>query len=337
MAERPSGTVTFLFTDVEGSTGTGSAIPLEMDPRAGPRRDPATAIGAAEAVFATGGDGFAAVFARADVAVAAAVARRGAHGSAGPTAVAKVRMGLHTGEGHERDGDYFGPAVNHAARVMDAANGSQIVSGVHPRGRRHELGPATTLSISGCRSSATWSSRCASTASRIRRSRATGDRLGRAACGPATCRPLPGLLLGRAADVETLIEDLARARSSRSPVSAGSARPGWRWRSGRRLQPTGETGSGSPRWTPSTGRTRMVPSAARHCSASSLARDGTWTPDRRPPVPRALLILDNCEHLLDAAAEVAEPIVGGLSERQVLATSREPSTSRASERDGLRR
>ena len=41
--------------------------------------------------------------------------------------VLRVRMGLHTGEAQERDGDYFGPSVNRAARLMAVANGGQIV------------------------------------------------------------------------------------------------------------------------------------------------------------------------------------------------------------------
>ena len=80
-------------------------------------------------VFATGGDGFAVAFQRADDAVAAAVAgQRGLRGAPWPEGSAlSVRMGAHTGDTVERDGDYFGPAVNRAARVMDAANGDQFV------------------------------------------------------------------------------------------------------------------------------------------------------------------------------------------------------------------
>ena len=39
----------------------------------------------------------------------------------------RVRMGLHTGTAEERDGDYFGPAVNRAARVMSAGHGGQVL------------------------------------------------------------------------------------------------------------------------------------------------------------------------------------------------------------------
>jgi predicted ATPase len=75
-------------------------------------------------VFATGGDGFAVAFARAGDALACAVEVQRALGEAGLPA---VRMGVHTGEAEERGGDYFGPALNRAARIMSLAHGGQVV------------------------------------------------------------------------------------------------------------------------------------------------------------------------------------------------------------------
>ena len=78
------------------------------------------------AVFATGGDGMAVVFGRAGDAIAAAVAaQRAFEIEPWPTAL-RVRMGVHTGEAEERGGDYFGPAVNRAARLMSEATGGQV-------------------------------------------------------------------------------------------------------------------------------------------------------------------------------------------------------------------
>jgi class 3 adenylate cyclase len=99
-------------------------------------------------IFATGGDGFSAAFARAGSAVNAAMeAQRALAAADWPDGVSlRVRMGLHTGEGHERDGDYFGSAVNRAARVMDAANGSQILLSLATREVvGHDFDPATRL------------------------------------------------------------------------------------------------------------------------------------------------------------------------------------------------
>jgi predicted ATPase/class 3 adenylate cyclase len=127
----PSGTVTFLFTDIEGSTPLWDAHPAAMR-EALARHDEIVrkAIDAADGhIFSTGGDGFGAVFQRAGNAVAASVgAQRDLNAEPWPEQVPlRVRMGVHTGEVQERDGDYFGPPVNRAARIMGAANGRQIV------------------------------------------------------------------------------------------------------------------------------------------------------------------------------------------------------------------
>src|SRR3954469_22579110 len=115
---RPSGTVTFLFTDVEGSTGLWEEQPAAMS--AALARHDELLNGAIRArsgvVFSTGGDGVAAVFARAADAIEAAVEAQSAFDAEGwPAGVAlRVRMALHTGEAEERGGDYFGPEVNRA-------------------------------------------------------------------------------------------------------------------------------------------------------------------------------------------------------------------------------
>src|SRR5262245_51216143 len=75
------------------------------------------------------GDGLHAAFARAPDALGAALAAQRALAAEEwdlPTAL-RARMGLHTGAAEERDGDYFGPAVNRAARVMQAGHGGQVL------------------------------------------------------------------------------------------------------------------------------------------------------------------------------------------------------------------
>jgi len=123
--------VTFLFTDIEGSTRLWERVPDAMR-SALARHDKIVqdAIAAHSGlVFARGGDGFAAAFARAGDALGAARdAQAGLIGDAWPDgAQLRVRMGLHTGEVEERDGDYFGADVNRAARLMRTAHGGQIV------------------------------------------------------------------------------------------------------------------------------------------------------------------------------------------------------------------
>ncbi len=128
-ADLPAGTVTFLFTDIENSTRLWEEAPAEMASALKIHDD--IVRGTIEQhggyVFATGGDGFCAAFSTAPNAaeVAAEIQQKLL---AEPDAVPfRVRIGLHTGEATERDRNYFGTEVNRAARLMSAAHGGQIV------------------------------------------------------------------------------------------------------------------------------------------------------------------------------------------------------------------
>ena len=79
-------------------------------------------------VFSTAGDAFAAAFPTAEGALAAAVRTQLELLAADwPGPPIRVRMGIHTGSADERDGDYFGPVLNRAARIMSAGNGGQLL------------------------------------------------------------------------------------------------------------------------------------------------------------------------------------------------------------------
>src|SRR5437762_812365 len=131
MAELPSGTVTFLFTDIEGSTTRWEHQPEAMR-LALARHDALVRAAIVEHgghVVKTMGDAFHAAFSRAPDAVAAALdAQRQLQaeswGEIGPL---RVRMALHTGAADERDGDYYGPSLNRAARLLSTAHGSQVL------------------------------------------------------------------------------------------------------------------------------------------------------------------------------------------------------------------
>jgi class 3 adenylate cyclase len=131
VGELPSGTVTFLFTDLEGSTRLWEEHRDAM--QSALARHDAVLRSAVEShggrVVKTTGDGLHAVFGTAPDATAAAVdAQQRLLGEVWPLPEPlRVRMGLHTGHAEMRDGDYFGPAVNRAARVAAAAHGGQIV------------------------------------------------------------------------------------------------------------------------------------------------------------------------------------------------------------------
>lgn len=135
MMSAPSGTVTLLFTDVEGSTRLWDA---ERDAMAAALRRHDEILRAAIEqsggyVFKTVGDAFCAAFSAARAGLDAALAaQRNLAAQSWPTSrPIAVRMGLHAGVCEERDGDYFGPAVNRAARMLTVARGGQVlVSGV---------------------------------------------------------------------------------------------------------------------------------------------------------------------------------------------------------------
>ncbi len=131
VADLPSGTVTFLFTDIEGSTRLWEEHPDAM--RDALARHDESVREAIEAhggyVVKTTGDGFHAAFSAADAGVSAAVAAQRALDAEGwplPEPL-RVRMGLHTGTASLRDGDYFGSSLNRAARLMGVAHGGQVV------------------------------------------------------------------------------------------------------------------------------------------------------------------------------------------------------------------
>ncbi len=131
MAALPSGTVTFLFTDLEGSTGKWERHPDEM--RVASARHDALLRAAVEArgghVVKSTGDGIHAVFSAAPHAALAAMdaVRAFSAETWNVTGPLRIRIGIHTGEADERDGDYFGLALNRASRLMAAAHGGQVV------------------------------------------------------------------------------------------------------------------------------------------------------------------------------------------------------------------
>lgn len=131
MAAPPSGTVTFLFTDIEGSTQLWERHPHAM--REALRRHDLVLRHAVESqrgyVVKTTGDGVHAAFADpADGIAAVLAAQRALAAEAwGETGPLRVRMGLHTGPAEAREGDYYGQSLNRAARLMAAGHGGQML------------------------------------------------------------------------------------------------------------------------------------------------------------------------------------------------------------------
>jgi predicted ATPase len=266
-------------------------------------------------VFGTGGDGFAAAFSRAADGVAAARdAQAGLAEEEWPDGAAlRVRMGLHTGEVDERDGDYFGAAVNRAARLTAVANGGQIVcssataellTGVE----LVDLGPHRLRDLS--------------TPQRL-------YQIGRGAFSPLRSvdtvpTNLPTVrteLIGRSEEVAGLsalversglvtltgVGGVGKTRLALG-VAAGVATgfPDGCWLV--ELAPVAEGAEVT--------RTVAAAMGAPVTDSDGLVR---YLADRR-----ALLVLDNCEHVLDAVADLVDAIVAAAPQVHVLGTSREP-------------
>ncbi|MGB6511706.1 MAG: adenylate/guanylate cyclase domain-containing protein, partial [Mycobacterium sp.] len=311
----PSGVVTFLFTDVEGSTRRWEADAVAM--RTALAAHDEVLCKAIEAhggwLFKHTGDGVCAAFASPRSAVDAAVAAQRA-------LELPVRMGLATGEAELRAGDYFGAALNRAARVMAVGHGGQIL-----------LADSTAGLLSGV------------------------DLID---MGPRRLRDLPtpvGVFQVRAAGLRTEFPALQALDASR-----GNLRPATTSFIGRESE-AGEvqaaikahrlvtlTGVGG------VGKTRLALEVAGRLVDEFP--DGVWffelaavtdpaaVPDavaavlgitQQPGSTVAesvaaalegrvrLLVLDNCEHVLDAAADLIEAILAASATTKIVATSRE--------------
>jgi len=144
----PSGTLTFLFTDIEGSTTRWERQPQAME-RALARHDELLrqAVDAyGGQVVKTVGDAFQAVFTTTPAALEAALgAQRALRDEAwGPIEPLRVRMALHVGIVQQRDGGYFGHTLNRVARLCAAGHGGQVLLSNAAQELVHDLLPPGT-------------------------------------------------------------------------------------------------------------------------------------------------------------------------------------------------
>ncbi len=326
MAELPSGTVTFLFTDLEGSTRLWEEHPEAMRPALA-RHDEILR----EAVAARGGhlvkttgDGIHAVFATAHDALEAAVAMQTGLGaeSFAETGPLLVRMGLHTCEAEYRDGDYYGSEVNRAARLMSVAHGGQIVVSL----------VTSALVRDG-------SVDLADLGEHRLRDLATVERVYQL-CAPGLTREFPPLrsldllpgnlprqvttFVGRQAQLVSLAETVRRSSLVTLTGVGGVGKTRLA------LQVAAEVIAEFPdgAWMCELAAV-TDPGAVWETLAASLrvqAHPGRSLEDsvlEYLAPKRLLLVLDNCEHLLDAVARVVDAIAQRCERVAVLATSRE--------------
>ena len=329
MAEFPTGTVTFLFTDIEGSTAAWEHRPDSMR-MALVLHDEllrSTISMHGGHVFSTRGDGFAVVFPRAEQAIRAAVGSQVvlARASWPDGLPLRVRMGVHTGETDERGGDYFGPAVNRAARVMDAANGAQILVSAATRevlrGDIAQVERWVDLGFHDLRD----------VLEPVRLYRVDSHEFTSDSRPPRSGNVYEGnlptvalALFGRADDVESIVNELEHARVVTLTGVGGVGKTRLALEVGRAMQATGCGGV----WFAALD-TIDRPEALVSTLHSLLGIDGNSDRDLSSllaglRVRETLLILDNCEHLLDAVSTVAAAISSTCPRARVLATSREP-------------
>ena len=312
MSDGSTGTVTFLFTDIEGSTERWQLDHQAMAVALSAHDELIRSVvaGRGGVVFKHTGDGMCVVFTSASAAVGAAVEVQAGVGL-------PVRMGLHTGEAESRDGDYFGPTLNRAARVMDAGHGGQVL-----------VSSATAGLLAGADLVDLGEHRLKGLEAPERIFQVGGGEF------PAlrTLRPVLGNLpaelstfVGRTDEVASLSAELADQRLV-TLIGVGG-----------------------------TGKTRLSLEVAMAVSGSFA--DGCWMVELAPvmnddAVPfafaagldtaappegdvidhlvhrlrdkRCLVVVDNCEHVLAATADVVERILSACPTVTLLATSREP-------------
>jgi predicted ATPase/class 3 adenylate cyclase len=325
----PSGTVTFLFTDVEGSTRLWETAPSAMDTAIERHHQLLSAVVEAHGgyVFATGGDGFAVAFTRAGDAIAAAVeAQVALADEAWPAdAVIRVRMGLHTGEVVERDGDYFGSAVNRAARLMDLARGGQVVaSAATVDVAADTLPPEVTLVDLGEHLLRDLSRR--EHVFQVEAPRLDSDLalLRSPDVLPGNLPVQPTSFVGRSGEVRDLTEALGRSHLVTVTGVGGVGKTRLAVQVAADLLPAFADGA----WLCELSAAGDADTLAQVIASTlGVAQRAGRSLERsiveflRPS--SLLLVVDNCEHLLDASGRLAADILAECPQVRVLATSRE--------------
>jgi predicted ATPase/class 3 adenylate cyclase len=326
MPDLPTGTVTFLFTDVEGSSRLWEEHSDAM--REALARHDVLVREAIEShqgsVVKTTGDGFHAAFATASNAVEAAIDAQLvlAGESWAGTGPLRVRMGVHTGAAEVRDGDYYGPALNRAARLAGAGHGGQVlVSGA----------TSGLLRGSGVDLVDLGSHQLRDLGEPERVFQVLHGRLGsefaplRTLDAFATNLSLQvSTFVGRDDDVAEVMEALGQHRVVTLIGVGGVGKTRLAIQTGAELLPR----YGDGVWLCELGPL-SDPGQVPDVVATALGvqqRPGQSIAESLVTTLRAkdmLIVLDNCEHLLDMAAQLVAAIVGSCPGVRVLATGRE--------------
>jgi predicted ATPase/class 3 adenylate cyclase len=327
-----SATLTFLFTDVVRSTTQWERFRAEMAEAVAvhDRLVRSAVVAHGGEIFATGGDGFCVAFASPLDAVAAAAQAQGVLAAQPwPASVElRVRMGLHTGEVEARDRSYFGPAVNRVARLMAVAHGGQVIAS----------GVTAELTRDGLPGGMEW----------VDLGRHRLKDLTRAEHVFQLSAPGLGAVFPPLRSIDAIATNLPAPRTS-FVGRAAELQELEKLVGGRRLVTvTGPGGSGKTRLAVEVGRAMLgdFPDGVWFVDLSPIF-DGELVAataagavvgvdsaaDRRSPLERltaalggwrSLVVIDNCEQVLDAVAELVDRLLGSCLDVRVVATSREP-------------
>jgi class 3 adenylate cyclase len=329
VASIPSGTITFVFTDIEGSTQRWDRDRAAMEEAV--RRHDVLMREAVAAhngyIFKTLGDAFCAAFARPEEAVAAIFDAQCALGAEDFSAVdgLRVRAAVHTGTADERDRDYFGPAVNRVARLLGIAHGAQVlVSGVTSDLVQGSLPSQASLRDLG----------------EHRLKDLSRPEYVYQLVGPSLIADFPPLrslgvlpnnlpsqstrFIGREVELAAITK---LVETNRLVTLVGSGGVG-KTRTSLQVAANLLDGSGDGVWfielAPlSSGD--LIPSTVAHAMNLALPADGDQLEHlvRALQKKRALLVFDICEHLIEPAARVISAILRGCREVTTLASSRQ--------------
>jgi class 3 adenylate cyclase len=329
LQDRPlptTGTLTFLLTDIEGSTRRWAEHPEAMS--VGLVRHDELLRGAIEShgggIFKHTGDGVSAVFATPYDALAGAVAaQQSLHTEPwGAIGDLPVRMGIHIGRAEYRMSDYFGPTLNRVARLMATAHGGQIVVSLPTQEIvRDDLPPEVSLLDLG-------EHRLADLARPEHVFQVVHPGL------PPTFPPLRSLavdrhnlplalthFVGRRAELERVALLLGTDRLVTLTGVGGSGKTRLAIRAAAEALEAFTDGVFLVDLGPLT-EPELVPGAV-----STALGAGESAPDKICEYLRSrrlLLVLDNCEHLIAGAADLCEVLLMRCPDLSILATSREP-------------
>jgi predicted ATPase/class 3 adenylate cyclase len=325
----PSGTVAFLFSDIEGSTQRWESHREAMS--AAIERHDAVVHEAVEraggVIFKPLGDGFCAVFRTAPAAIAAALEAQRAIGKTDFSSVdgLKVRMAVHVGHADERGGDYFGPSVNRVARLLAIGYGGQVlVSGAAADLSQGEMPAQTGLRDLGLH-------RLKDLAQPEQVYQLVAPDLPQKFFPLRSLDALPNNLplqltsfIGREREIERVVDLLDTHRLVTLVGTGGVGKTRLALQVGADVLDRYEDGVWFLELAPLSDGTlilnELAPLFGVQGSGDRPLLDALLAA-LRPK--HALLIIDNCEHLVDPAADIIEKVLRASPKIRILATSRE--------------